>query len=244
MLKPFWVALQFLTRLPAPQQDDFSPELMGRSVLFYPLVGLVVGLCLVLVAWLTNAVDSNISAALVLATWVAITGALHIDGLADTADAWVGGHESRERTLEIMKDPYCGPMAVAAVVVILLIKFAAISVLLEKGQWAVLFIAPVIGRAAIIALFRWTSYVREQGLGALPYNYLPHSKVPLVLMSCAVFALLVLGWDAVTALIVIAAVFYLLRAKMMQRLGGTTGDTAGAMIEILEVVFLLAIALK
>ena len=241
MLKPFWVALQFLTRLPVPQQENISPDILGRSVLYYPVVGLVIGLCLIFVAWLSHGVDVRLSAALVLAVWVVVTGALHIDGLADSADAWVGGHASRERTMAIMKDSYCGPMGVTAVVVLLLIKFTAISVLLEKNLWPALLAASVIGRAAVIVLFRWTAYVRPEGLGAAPCNHLPHSQVPWVLAGCGLFVLLISGWSVISALIVASLVFYWLRSGLVQRLGGTTGDTAGAIIEITEVVMLLAL---
>ncbi|MDH5777044.1 MAG: adenosylcobinamide-GDP ribazoletransferase, partial [Gammaproteobacteria bacterium] len=134
MLKPFLIALQFLTRLPVPQSllgsEIASDRQLGLSVLMYPLVGLVIGGMLILFPWLVQEfnyqVDAQIMAAIVLFVWVLITGALHLDGLSDSADAWVGGFGDKTRTLEIMKDPYSGPAGVSIIVIVLIAKFAAL----------------------------------------------------------------------------------------------------------------------
>ncbi len=240
-MRPFWIALQFLTRLPVANQGHISPDEQGRSVLFYPLVGIVIGLALVLTAWLANSQPHLLAAALILAVWIAITGALHIDGLADTVDGWVGGQGDHERTMSIMKDPFCGPMGLAAIIVVLLVKFAAINSLLEHGHLAWLLIAPLLARAAVIALFRWTPYVRTNGLGSAHADSLPHDSVAWALGGCALLTLIVVGWGALAVLLVGALLFYWLRSRMLQRLGGTTGDTTGAMIEILEAGILVAL---
>lgn len=240
-MRPFWIALQFLTRLPVPNQGHISPEEQGRSVLFYPLAGLVIGVALVLTAWFAQSQLNILGAALILAVWVAITGALHIDGLADTVDGWVGGQGDYERTMAIMKDPFCGPMGMTAIIVVLLIKFAALNVLLDQAHWSWLLVAPLLARAAIVALFHWTPYVRAHGLGSEQADNLPHDSVAWVLGGCALFALVVVGWGAFAVLLVGALLFYWLRSLMVQRLGGTTGDTAGAMIEIIEVGVLVVL---
>lgn len=240
-MRPFWIALQFLTRLPVPSQGRISPDEQGRSVLLYPVVGVVIGIALVVTAWLVQSQLNLLGAALILMVWVGLTGALHLDGLADTVDAWVGGHADPDRTLEIMKDPYCGPMGLSAVIVLLLIKFAALYVLLEQAYWSWLLVAPLLARAAIVALFHWTPYVRARGLGSAMADNLPHDRVNWVLGGSALFALLVVGWGALIVLLVGAALFYWLRSKMVERLGGTTGDTAGAMVEIMEAVLLVAL---
>ncbi|HBM07500.1 MAG TPA: adenosylcobinamide-GDP ribazoletransferase, partial [Pseudomonas sp.] len=119
-MQPFLIALQFLTCLPVRLRGMPEPQQIGRSLLYYPLVGLLLGgmLCLLGVA-LGNAAPP-LKAALLLAAWVWLTGALHLDGLADSADAWLGGFGDRERTLAIMKDPCSGPVAVAVLVLVLL----------------------------------------------------------------------------------------------------------------------------
>ena len=104
-MRAFWLSLQFLTRIPTPQFAEIAPQTVGRSLLFYPLVGLIIGGLLLAVTQLTAAASPLVTSALVLATWLLLSGALHIDGVADMADAWVGGQGDRERTLAIMKDP-------------------------------------------------------------------------------------------------------------------------------------------
>lgn len=109
-MRAFLVALQFLTRLPVRLRAAPSEEELGRSLLFYPLVGLLIGMLLTTLAMAISAagISDLLGAALVLAAWVVLTGGLHLDGLADSADAWSGGRGDRERTLAIMKDPYWG----------------------------------------------------------------------------------------------------------------------------------------
>lgn len=240
-MRPFWIALQFLTRLPVPDQGHISPDEQGRSVLFYPLVGAVIGVALLLTAWLTQSQLNLLGAALILGVWVAITGALHLDGLADMVDGWAGGQGDYERTMTIMKDPFCGPMGMTAIMVVLLIKFAALYVLLEQAHWSWLLIAPLLARAAVVALFHWTPYVRAQGLGSVQADNIPHDSVNWVLGGCALLTLVVVGWGAFAVLLTGALLFYWLRSRMVQRLGGTTGDTAGAMVEIMEAGVLVAL---
>ena len=134
MIKAFFIALGLLTRIPVPKmfhiKEQDSEKLYGWSVLFYPLVGLLIGVLLVLVSWSLSVLSlpSNglIEAGIILLIWVLITGALHLDGLADSADAWLGGYGDQQRTLEIMKDPYSGPAGVVALVLVLLFKFSAL----------------------------------------------------------------------------------------------------------------------
>ena len=130
--RPALVAVQFLTRLPVRLEPPPSGREVGRSLLWYPAVGLLLGAVVWVAAALLSPLATPLAAALVLAVWVASTGALHLDGLADTADAWVGGGGDRERTLAIMKDPHIGPVAVAAIVCVLLAKYGALSALLSE----------------------------------------------------------------------------------------------------------------
>ena len=89
-MRAFWLALQFLTRLPAPRMTEHTAEDRGRSVLYYPVVGLLIGAVLTAFLFLLADVNPGLRAALLLLVWVLLTGALHLDGLADSADAWLG----------------------------------------------------------------------------------------------------------------------------------------------------------
>jgi adenosylcobinamide-GDP ribazoletransferase len=155
---PFWIALQFLSSLPVRLAGMPGPAALGRSLLWYPAVGLLFGVILAGLQWLLGAVAPMLQAALLLGAWVLLSGALHLDGLADSADAWLGGFGDRARTLDIMKDPRSGPLAVVTLIVVLLLKFSALLVLVERGQGALLVAVPVIGRAAVLGLFLSTPY--------------------------------------------------------------------------------------
>ncbi|WP_434572452.1 adenosylcobinamide-GDP ribazoletransferase [Pseudomonas sp. Z3-8] len=241
---PFWIALQFLSSLPVRLPGMPEPAQLGRSLLFYPLAGVVFGgLLCGLDAWLSGA-PLLLHAALLLTAWVLLSGGLHLDGLADSADAWLGGFGDRERTLLIMKDPRSGPIAVVTLVLVLLLKFSALLALIEQQQTLALLIVPVLGRGALLALFLTTPYVRAGGLGQALADHLPRRAGWQVLCAVALGCVLVAGWAGLVGLIVAALGFIGLRRIMLRRLGGCTGDTAGALLELLEMAVLVAWALS
>jgi adenosylcobinamide-GDP ribazoletransferase len=236
---PLLIALQFLTRLPLSLSRAAEPREIGRSLIWYPAVGLLVGLPLTALARLPLP-QPLLHAALLLALWVAATGALHLDGLADTADAWIGGAGDAGRTLRIMKDPAAGPAGVVAIVLVLLLKLAAIAALLEARQALALLLVPLLARAAVPALFLTTPYVRAGGLGSALSQHLPRAQAGAAVIASAI-AVAALGGGA--ALLAGAAVFALMRRAFVQRLGGITGDTVGAVLECIEAAALVAMAL-
>jgi adenosylcobinamide-GDP ribazoletransferase len=237
---PFWIALQFLSSLPVTLPGMPSPRAMGRSLLCYPLVGLLFGGLLWLLHLALGATPPMLQAALLLSAWVLLSGALHLDGLADSADAWLGGFGDRARTLEIMKDPRSGPIAVVTLVLVLLLKFCALVVLLERGEAGLLVMVPVVGRAGLLGLFLCTPYVRVGGLGQALADHLPRPAGRTVLLVSGIACWY---WMGPGMLAVVAVVFFWLRQLMVRRLGGTTGDTAGALLELLELAALLAVVI-
>ena len=247
MWTPFTIAVQLLTRGPIPSSTQPSAAEYGRSVLAYPLIGLLIGLALAALQWLLAPTPSLLQSALLLTLWVGLTGALHLDGVGDMADAWVGGHGDRERTLTIMKDPVSGPMGVTAVVLLLLIKVAALSVVIdyaEGGSTALaLMVAPLLGRGALVAGFLFMPYARPQGLGSAHARELPQTAALAVLLLSGALPALALGWTGVAATAAGVSAFLLLRRSAMQRLGGLTGDVAGALCEAVEAAALVALAL-
>ncbi len=243
LFHPFLIALQFLTRLPIRLPGTPDAHLVGRSLLYYPLVGLILGSTLAALSWALGNAPGLLRAALLLAAWVLFTGALHLDGLADSADAWVGGLGDRERTLAIMKDPYCGPAAVVTLMVVLLIKFAALEQLASTRNWAALVLAPVLGRVALQALFLTTPYVRPGGLGADLAQHFPRRGCAIVLFVWLITIPLVTGSQGFWMMLAVTGTMLLLRSMMIQRIGGMTGDTAGALITLTEVTSLTTAAL-
>ena len=238
---PFWIALQFLSSLPIRLPGMPQPQELGRSLLFYPLVGVLFGVLLLALNALLDGAPLMLHAALLLTAWVLLSGGLHLDGLADSADAWLGGFGDRERTLTIMKDPRSGPIAVVTLVLVLLLKFSALMALIENHHQLGLLLAPLIGRAAMLGLFLGTPYVRAGGLGQALADHLPRKAGQQVLLVSALVCVLLAGVSGFKALLVAAVGFFWLRHLMLRRLGGSTGDTAGAMLELLEVAVLVAV---
>ncbi|MBX9914638.1 MAG: adenosylcobinamide-GDP ribazoletransferase [Pseudomonadaceae bacterium] len=240
----FLIALQFLTRLPISLPGMPAAAQVGRSLLSYPLVGLLIGAVLLLAQWALAGTPPLLQAALLLLLWVAITGGLHLDGLADSADAWAGGYGDRERTLAIMQDPRSGPIAVVVLLLLLLLKFAALATLLQAGQPLALLLAPWLARGLVPLLFLSTPYVRAGGLGAALAEHLPRRELPYWLAGHALLLLLLGGWAGLWTVLAALLLLVGLRQLMLQRLGGCTGDTAGALVELAEATTLLVFALQ
>ena len=248
-LRPIWVAGRFLTRFPFPDPGAILPVEFGLAVPWYPLIGLLLGLVIGAAAGVLGpAVLSGppaVAAALVLALWVWSTGGLHLDGLADTADAWVGGLDSRERTLAIMKDPTSGPAGVTALVLVLIAKFAALEAVMGAGTgagvWALVWV-PVLARAQLPLLLLTTPYARSQGMAAAPARTAPPGATRLAIVLALAAVLIALGWLGVLLATAATFLYWLLRGALMERLGGFTGDTAGALVELTETVVLLLAA--
>lgn len=243
MIRELLVALQFLTRIPIRMDRAPTSRELGRSLLWYPLVGLLIGSLLFLAQFMTTGVPPGLRASLLMVVWVWLTGAMHLDGLADSADAWVGGRGDRGRTLEIMKDPRCGAMGVIAIALLLLVKFAALSTLMEAKNASALVVAPLLGRAALPALFLSTPYVRSAGVGLSISTHAPRGPAAaIVVCACAAVALAA-GREGRLSVAAALGIFLVLRAFAICRIGGMTGDVAGALVEVLEATVLATSAI-
>lgn len=248
-------AFQLMSRVPVPAAIPFTPEVLARSVVYYPLVGAVIGGVLSGAGWLLAPVVPPLpGAALLLTLWVALSGALHLDGLMDTADG-VLSHRSRERMLEIMKDSRVGAMGVIAAVLLLLFKFSLAASLLEEGKWTAA--APLIAASCMFsrlwvtaAIAKWpfarpgeglASLFAGVGTGHFVKALLLHSAIVAAVYSLAGMTLPVLLLIFVIQTVVTISVGLLLSVWLSRKLGGLTGDTYGALNEILEAVLLLAV---
>ena len=242
-LRLFYIALSFLTRIPVPITGDVTQRQIGQSIVFYPLVGALMGLIFFLLAefilLFSTDFSSEVLAAILLTLWVLITGGLHLDGLADSADAWIGGLNDRDRTLEIMKDPYCGPIAVAVIVLLLLLKWVALSQLLKMDHSAFLIVVPMLSRSLIIVLFMTTVYVRDSGLGTAFLEHMPKENILWTVLLLSAVSYLIFG--SLLSMLLVALSVVALRIMMIKRIGGMTGDTLGASVEIVEAVALLGL---
>jgi len=241
-MSAFWIALQFLTIFPVQLKSVPSPLQNARALLFYPVIGLLIGGILYAVVLLFHALPAVLLATICLILWVWLTGGLHLDGLADTADAWVGGFGDKDRTLSIMKDPSCGPIGVLSLIVLCLLKWSCLYVLIDENLHIYLLMFPVLGRLAPLYLFLTTTYVRSHGLGTQMAQYLPRPLAWGMLFISLLICLLG-GIKAALAMVFASAVLWYLRRKFIQRIGGITGDTIGASIEMVEAVSLSSLVI-
>ena len=245
MFKSLCFAMLFLTRIPVPKAwQHFDSQTQSQSIYWHPFVGLLIGgilLTLLLLLQQTSlAAYPMPSAALITLAWILLTGGLHLDGLGDSADGWLGGYGDRERTLAIMKDSHSGAASVIAISSILLLKVSALAAVIQISPLGLL-ITPLLARTTSIVLFASTSYARKEGLGS-PFSQ--GLNVPAILVICFVIASVLTFYVGIAGLYLCVAygsMTIALRHLMIQRIGGTTGDTAGATIEINEAFGLLFI---
>lgn len=237
-MNSFLIALQFLTIIPITYSFIASDKQLGFSAFFYPLVGLIIGGILVIssVVFEYSDLSAAIQAAMVLVIWVLLTGGLHLDGLADCADAWVGGLGSQQRSLDIMKDPAAGPVAVVILVLLLLIKWLTIRLVLETQQHEILLLVPMLGRASVLILMLSIPYVREEGLGSKIISYLPKKAIKTLSSFCILCGVYFLGSLPV---IFMGGMLLMVGYHSKRRLGGVTGDVYGASVELVEIIILL-----
>lgn len=240
-MKPLVNAFTLLTVIPVPFAGKYTTG-GGASVfapLFFPPVGALIGLAMAGVFILADlALPTPLVAALVLATGVALTGAIHIDGLADFTDGVFGGRTVEDR-LRIMKLPDVGAFGVAAVVLVLLADWAAVSSLTSTDIWVVLAIAGLVSRTAPLVVMFMTPYLPAAGLGQ-GYRGLSKLAITGAILFAVAMVFAIGGWLALSvalAGVLAASAVGLFAAR---RLGGATGDVYGASIELSFAISLIA----
>jgi len=239
-LLPPLAALQFLTLIPPIIRRPFTPRELGRAVGFFPLVGALLGGVLTMLDRLLSPVfPSSVAAALILTTWVIVTGALHIDGFLDSLDGLFGGY-TPDRRLEIMHDERVGAFGFAGGVLLLTLKVTALTALPQRG--AALLVAPTMARWGMslsIALF---PYARAEGLGRAMKDQTSWEQVVLstaIALAVAWLSGRPLGW---LALALTSLLTWLVARFVLGRIPGLTGDIYGALCETLELALLLTFA--
>ncbi|WP_292053558.1 MULTISPECIES: adenosylcobinamide-GDP ribazoletransferase [unclassified Brevundimonas] len=245
-LKLFACALQFLTRLPTPHLRDFQPEWIQASARYYPLVGLMVGAISAAVLWTADQVWGPwIAAILAVAAGMAATGCFHEDGLADTADG-IGGGQTRDRRLEIMKDSRLGTYGASVLVLNLMLRVAALAMLVQ--------VDPVMAALCLIAAHGAGRAVAVLAMAVMPYGGHPgmakegrpdRTAWPNVIVGAAFAALPFVAFQPTPAIIGVSAGLLLALVPVWlawRLLGGRTGDVLGAIEQAFEAGFLLALA--
>ncbi|MDX2024272.1 MAG: adenosylcobinamide-GDP ribazoletransferase [Deltaproteobacteria bacterium] len=236
MWHSFITAFSFLSRVPVPQVT-VNNRTLGGAVAFFPLVGLVIGGLLFGVATLATPFVSPLGTAfLITGMWAWLTGGLHLDGLADTFDGLSGGRGDRARTLEIMRDSRIGTHGAVALVLLLIGKVTFTAELVGT-QAQVLCLVPAAARAAVVPAIACFPYARPDGLGRAMRDNAQRSGI----LISQLFLLATLLWVGFEQWPRVAAAFIATAATSLwlsRKLGGLTGDTYGACIELAELAAL------
>lgn len=233
------LALRFLTIAPVPGRESAGPAALGRAAWWFPLVGLLLGSALAIVARAADALlPPLVAAALLVTGWKAATGGIHLDGLADCLDGLAGRDPARR--LAIMRDSRIGVFGAAGLILLCLLAVTALAALATSLRLRILVLAPVIGRVAPLLAGAWlTPAPSGRGLGAAFAAGLSRWAGPAyVALGCALAAWL-LGIGGVAAAVAAWSTALLAAAFMARRLGGLTGDVLGAVVEIGELGTLL-----
>lgn len=242
-MKPLVAALRFLTIAPIPGSWGSAEEDLARSVPWFPVIGLVLGLAAAALAWVLWLVaPPMVCAGALVVALVSFSGCMHLDGLADTADGLLSSR-SRERALAIMKDSHVGAMGVMAIVGAQLLKFAALASLSAEAIWGASLLMPLAGRCALVLHLAFLPYARTSGLASAFYRRRPRRAAIWAAGILAATAWCVLGSRGLVVWLACMAVTLAFSGYVYHRIGGASGDTLGAVCEIVEAVPALALAL-
>ena len=242
-MKRLLAAVRFLTILPIPGRYGAEEKNLAGSAPFFPVVGLLLGALAAMVAWGASLVaPPMLASAAVVVLLLSFSGALHLDGLCDTADGLLSARP-RERALEIMKDSHVGSMGVVAVVCVLLMKFASLASLQQECLWPATFLMPLAGRCAMVMHMALLPYVRSGGLGSVFYTNRRYLAAIEALAVLLVACWMLFGMDGWIVAAVSITMVLCLAVYFRRRIGGATGDTFGATCEIVEIAPALTLAL-
>lgn len=239
----FLAALQFLTRLRLSWQAN-TTQSFRQSILYFPLVGLLLGLILAGFWELSFLLPAPVRAVLLLTLAVYFSGGLHLDGFIDSIDGLFSGRE-RERMLAIMKDSHVGAHGVTAIIILLLLKYSLLISLPFGHLWLfnirlspVILLMPVLSRWAVLPAMTCYPYARQEGVGSLFDAGRGHRSLLTATFITGLLSWLAMGATGLLLLFLAGLASIGWSSWVKRMLGGLTGDTYGALIEITEVVVL------
>lgn len=240
-MRSLLASIAFCTRVPIAVA--FNTEDVGRAARWFPLVGALLGLVSIFLSrLLVPVLPAILVAVLILIVEVFLTGALHYDGLADTADG-LGGGKSPEDCLRIMRDHAIGSYGAIALSLLVALKATAIATLISRSMYSpFLILAPTIGRWSIVLLSRYFPYARTSEAVS---RHIGTAEVAWATVLCAFITLAVANWRGAVCWGAAAAAAALFGYYCLRKIGGVTGDTLGTTEQMNEsIVLLLGIALR
>lgn len=237
MIKQLIILIQFMTRIPVFVNVEYDEEKLGKSIKYFPLVGAIIGIFLYGINILAGKITENrqIAAIIIIIAEIFITGLIHIDGLADTADG-LFSYAEKEKILEIMKDSRVGTNGAVALILYFMTKVILLSEI--RPEYIILY--PVISRLSTSINAGLGEYARKNGMsnGIIGKNGKKEAVISIIITMILSFIIL-----KVKGLIILifAILFILLLMKGVKRkIGGITGDTMGASLELTSILVLLA----
>jgi adenosylcobinamide-GDP ribazoletransferase len=254
ILRDLFLAIRFLTIFPIAsfsssednvQNEETLAENFANSMIFFPLVGMLIGSILVLSNRLITyfSVFSLLNNALILIIWVGLSGGLHLDGFADSIDGFSGGN-NKEEILNIMKDSCTGAKGVVALISLLLLKFVLLVEIPLFLKDAALFFTPAIGRwSMVIATFLGKPARSKNSMGKLFMDYIGWIEVIFAGLTIAVIGILLFKLYFLPLLLIAMGIVLLILKYCQKKIGGISGDILGAINEIVEVFVLLALCI-
>lgn len=235
----FVYAIQHLTIIPLSNSRPFDEIELGRSSMFFPLVGLILAILIIAIDWLAGSIfPTSVRPAIMIVSLILLTGGIHLDGFMDTADGVLSGR-SRERKLEIMRDSRVGAFGVLALFCLLLLKYSLLASFTGNAIYPPLIMMAVFGRGAMTLAIAKFPYAREEGLGNIYLKYTGNFEIFVAGLISFVIAIACSGAGGLLLLLIIVIFACLICNYFRKILGGLTGDTYGALNEILEVLLLL-----
>jgi len=242
-MNSFLIALQFITIIPVKKDLNYSEKNIAKSMLYYPLIGTIIGLILVLVNMVGSLLLPDlVRDSLLLIFFVLLSGGIHFDGLADSFDGLFGGN-NKKQILEIMGDSSIGVYGILAVVLILILKFTLLTELPMGLKNIVLIIVPTISRCAMVWAVYLFPYAKKEGFGKAFKLYLSKKEAWAAALYTIIITLTLMFLQGIVLLVIAFVGLWLVGTFLIKKIDGLTGDNYGALNEIMEVLVLLVIIL-
>lgn len=242
-MKNFVIALQFLTRITLNKELEVNDRALAESAKYFLLIGILIGLFLVAVDWLFSFIfPPTVVNVLILISLIWVTGAIHLDGFMDSIDGLFGGKTKKE-SLAIMRDSKIGSFGIIAAICLFLLKFVLLQELSGSIRVSALILMPVLGRWAMVCAMPLSPYARKKGKAS--FTGLVNVKT-VVIASIVMFGSAFILLKPINVLLVLVSAFFfmlLITQFVKKKIGGMTGDTYGALNEVIEVVVLIVFVL-
>lgn len=240
-MRLYLIALQFLTIIPLPFSLRYEEKDLGRSMVFFPLVGLTLGAILVGIKYLFSPfLPDNIVDLLLVVALSVITGILHLDGLADVCDG-IAARGDRERFLAVMKDSRTGAAGAIGLILVLLLKYQALSQIPEEIKTQALFCFPMLARFTQVQMAVGSRRARSDGLGTTFVEERGRWRLLIAGVTTLVLSSLFFGFAGAGLFASAFALTWGLKAWFHRKAGGVTGDIIGFTSELNEVLCMLLI---